>query len=95
MGKYGPEIPEGDDRPSGMHDPLEYEDKFMDQLRDGPNLLTGGWTMGGPGIGSGDWGEGIAGVIVLAGLAIRGVFLLVTRPVRWAWRRTRGTVAGD
>jgi len=89
MGRYGNPNPEGDDRPPGMHDPLEDEDRLVEQLRDGPNLLTGGWTMGGPGIGSGNWGQGMGSVVVLVGLAIRGVFLLVTWPVRWAWRRRK------
>ena len=85
MGKYGSEIPEGDDRPPEMHDPFEYEDNFMDQVRNGrSNPLIGGWTLSGGPMNS---GLGIDSVVALAGLVIRGVFLLVRWPVRWVWRR--------
>ncbi|HKS90898.1 MAG TPA: hypothetical protein VJQ83_03135 [Tepidiformaceae bacterium] len=86
MGKYGSEIPEGDDRPPGARDPLAYEDEFIEQLRSRRASPFGGWSNTGD---SPNFELGVEGVLGLAGLAVRGAVLLVTWPVRWAWRRRR------
>jgi hypothetical protein len=84
----GADAPEGDDEPRRPREPLDYWDdstrlakqRQRDLLRD----FAGGADRS---LVTVDWGQLAEDLVVLAGLAIRGVCLLVTWPVRWAWRR--------
>jgi hypothetical protein len=84
-----------DDRPGprddAEHDPLEYWSRVPDESRQLQREIQWGF-LGRRSFdnnASPDFGQLAEDLVVLAGLAIRGVFLLVTWPVRWAWRRRR------
>ena len=75
----------------GYHDPLEYWDRLPGQLEQlQSNMLLG---MNGSRAVDGskqpDLGDVAEDLVTVAGLAVRSVFLLVTWPVRWAWRRRK------
>lgn len=86
-----------DDRPGprdeaarhGYHDPLEYWDKLPDQMEQmrWALLLGAGGSQSIEGGRRPDLGQVVEDVVLLAVCAIGA--LLVTWPVRWAWRRRR------
>jgi hypothetical protein len=86
MNRYGNPNPEGDDRPPSTRDRTAHDDEVAQHLEVvRSNMLMGSWTLS-P-CEQSNFGQGIEALIVLAALAIKGLFLLVTWPIRWAWRR--------
>lgn len=75
----------------GYHDPLEYWDKLPDQMEQmrWSMLLGAGGSQSIEGGRRPDLGQVVEDVVLLAMAVVRGVALLVTWPVRWAWRRRR------
>ncbi len=88
MDRYGPKAPDGDDRPSSQRDALAYWDNVSRDAKQAQRDLMRDFVGGADqSLSTVDWGQLAEDVVTLAGLMIRGVFMLVTWPVRWAWRR--------